>query len=211
MFRSGRAQPRAPRARGRERLQWCGPRFEPTGPMRRRARSGPGLQAQATALWERRSCDAGRAGEGSRHRDGLIGPKSSGEMNDAEVDRRRRFPSGTWVEETATTVRGWITGTRPRPCSTSHALARGDARLAEGGALVVDTGRHTGRSPKAKFVVREPGSEDADLVGRRQPGDLGGALRGPARQGRRVASATRISTSSTPSPGPTPTIAWRFG
>jgi len=41
----------------------------------------------------------------------------------------------------------------------SHALARGDARLAEGGPLVVDTGRHTGRSPKDKFVVREPGSE----------------------------------------------------
>ena len=42
----------------------------------------------------------------------------------------------------------------------THALARGDGRLAEGGPLVVDTGRHTGRSPKAKFVVREPGSEE---------------------------------------------------
>jgi phosphoenolpyruvate carboxykinase (ATP) len=42
----------------------------------------------------------------------------------------------------------------------THALLRGDARLAEGGALVVDTGVHTGRSPKDKFVVREPGSED---------------------------------------------------
>ena len=41
-----------------------------------------------------------------------------------------------------------------------HALARGDGRLAEGGPLVVDTGRHTGRSPKDKFVVREPGSEE---------------------------------------------------
>jgi phosphoenolpyruvate carboxykinase (ATP) len=42
----------------------------------------------------------------------------------------------------------------------THALARNEAVLSEGGALVVDTGKHTGRSPKDKFVVREPGSED---------------------------------------------------
>src|SRR5947209_9568399 len=41
-----------------------------------------------------------------------------------------------------------------------HAVQRGDGRIAEGGPLVVDTGKHTGRSPKDKFVVREPGSED---------------------------------------------------
>ena len=42
----------------------------------------------------------------------------------------------------------------------THALERRDGRLAEGGVLAVDTGKHTGRSPKDKFVVREPGSED---------------------------------------------------
>jgi phosphoenolpyruvate carboxykinase (ATP) len=40
------------------------------------------------------------------------------------------------------------------------AVKRGDGRIAEGGPLVVDTGKHTGRSPKDKFVVRESGSED---------------------------------------------------
>ena len=42
----------------------------------------------------------------------------------------------------------------------THALQANEGRLAEGGPLVVDTGRHTGRSPNDKFLVREPGSED---------------------------------------------------
>jgi phosphoenolpyruvate carboxykinase (ATP) len=42
----------------------------------------------------------------------------------------------------------------------THALERGDGRLAEGGPLVVDTGRFTGRSPKDKFLVDEPSSTE---------------------------------------------------
>ena len=40
-----------------------------------------------------------------------------------------------------------------------QALRRDEGLLAAGGQLVVETGEHTGRSPKDKFFVREPGSE----------------------------------------------------
>src|SRR5881227_3563173 len=49
---------------------------------------------------------------------------------------------------------------RGRADLSLHGLKRGDGRIAEGGPLVVDTGKHTGRSPKDKFIVREPSSED---------------------------------------------------
>ena len=41
-----------------------------------------------------------------------------------------------------------------------HAVRRNEAVIAAGGPLLADTGDHTGRSPKDKFVVREAGSED---------------------------------------------------
>src|SRR4051794_3116639 len=40
-----------------------------------------------------------------------------------------------------------------------QALVRDEAQLTDRGALVAYTGVHTGRSPKDRYVVREPGSE----------------------------------------------------
>ena len=40
-----------------------------------------------------------------------------------------------------------------------HALRRHEGTLGLDGQLVVETGKHTGRSPNDKFFVREPGSE----------------------------------------------------
>jgi len=42
-----------------------------------------------------------------------------------------------------------------------HALANGEGRLAAGGPLVVETGKHTGRSAKDKFIVRDAETEDS--------------------------------------------------
>ncbi len=40
-----------------------------------------------------------------------------------------------------------------------HALQRHEAHIAEHGPLVADTGAHTGRSPKDKFVVRDANTD----------------------------------------------------
>jgi phosphoenolpyruvate carboxykinase (ATP) len=55
---------------------------------------------------------------------------------------------------------GTVVANPSTPMLYEHAIARGEARLGVGGPMVVDTGRHTGRSPKDKFIVREPASED---------------------------------------------------
>ncbi len=47
------------------------------------------------------------------------------------------------------------------PALYEEALARGEVTLAQGGAMVADTGAHTGRSPKDKFTVRDATTEDA--------------------------------------------------
>jgi phosphoenolpyruvate carboxykinase (ATP) len=48
----------------------------------------------------------------------------------------------------------------PAPALYEQALRRQEGRLAEGGSMVVLTGRHTGRSPKDKFIVQEPATAE---------------------------------------------------
>ncbi|MEO8184837.1 MAG: phosphoenolpyruvate carboxykinase (ATP) [Deltaproteobacteria bacterium] len=47
----------------------------------------------------------------------------------------------------------------PSPELYEHAIRRHEARLSHLGPLVVSTGQYTGRSPKDKFIVKEPTSE----------------------------------------------------
>ncbi|MFA5963790.1 MAG: phosphoenolpyruvate carboxykinase [Sphingomonas sp.] len=47
------------------------------------------------------------------------------------------------------------------PFLVEEALARNEGRFAAGGPLVVETGTHTGRSPRDKFTVRDEQTEDA--------------------------------------------------
>ncbi|RVV97511.1 phosphoenolpyruvate carboxykinase [Mesobaculum littorinae] len=46
------------------------------------------------------------------------------------------------------------------PDLIEHALSRKEGALGQGGTFLVTTGKHTGRSPKDKFVVRTPSVED---------------------------------------------------
>ena len=56
-------------------------------------------------------------------------------------------------------------------------MARGEGQLAKHGPLVVETGKHTGRSAKDKFIVRDAETERQRLVGQGQQADDARALR----------------------------------
>ncbi len=69
------------------------------------------------------------------------------------------FPSRFGLETLGLTHRAAAFWNLHSPALVQQAVRRDEAVLADLGALVTRTGRHTGRSPRDKFVVREPESE----------------------------------------------------
>ncbi len=56
------------------------------------------------------------------------------------------------------------------PPLVEHAVRRGEGRLAKHGPLVVETGKHTGRSAKDKFIVRDAETEASVWWGKTNKG-----------------------------------------
>ncbi|HEY6028961.1 MAG TPA: phosphoenolpyruvate carboxykinase (ATP) [Gaiellaceae bacterium] len=64
------------------------------------------------------------------------------------------------LSEHGITPSGRVLWNPTTPVLYEHAVLRGEARIAHRGPFVVDTGAFTGRSPKDKFAVVEPESEE---------------------------------------------------
>ncbi|NHX27398.1 phosphoenolpyruvate carboxykinase (ATP), partial [Escherichia coli] len=60
------------------------------------------------------------------------------------------------LEDQGITGLGQVYYNLMEPALVEAALKRDEGTLGNGGAFLVTTGEHTGRSPKDKFVVRTP-------------------------------------------------------
>ena len=117
---------------------------------------------------------------------------------------RHRYRAQAISATTGSTRGARSTGSPTTSLLYTHALAREEARLAEGGPLVVDTGRHTGRSPQGPLRrprARAPrsGSPGATSTSRSRRSSSRASARRSSRGSRRA-----TSTSSTRSRAPIP-------
>ncbi len=82
-------------------------------------------------------------------------------MENIELER---YSNGVSVETSATlellSGGAYVYHNLSMPALIEHVARREEGILSERGALVVKTGRHTGRSADDKFIIREPSSED---------------------------------------------------
>ena len=77
-------------------------------------------------------------------------------MNSQNLESKGRETSVPEFSRTTTTH--W---NATEPMLYEHAILRNEAKLAKGGALCADTGMHTGRSPKDKFIVYDETTKDS--------------------------------------------------
>ncbi len=77
------------------------------------------------------------------------------------------------LEKTGISGLGTVHYNLLEPALIEQALRRSEATLGNGGALLVDTGAYTGRSPKDKFVVDEPAVKDTIWWDNNPPLDAG--------------------------------------
>ncbi len=72
----------------------------------------------------------------------------------------RSIPAAAGLEQHGSQRPGYVFWNLGVAALYEEALRRREGQLAEGGALVVRTGQHTGRSPNDKFIVREAASAE---------------------------------------------------